>query len=65
MPTTPRKARKLLKEGKAKVITVKPFTIKLLTATGESKQDITLGIDSGYLNIGFSANTEKKELYCL
>ena len=62
MPTTPRKARKLLKEGKAKVITVKPFTIKLLIPTGETKQDITLGIDSGYLNIGFSATTEKKEL---
>lgn len=62
MPTTPRKARKLLKDGKAEVITVKPFTIKLLTATGETKQDITLGIDSGYLNIGFSATTEKTEL---
>ena len=62
MATTPRKARKLLKEGKAKVLTTKPFTIQLLTATGETKQDITLGIDSGYLNIGFSAITDKKEL---
>jgi hypothetical protein len=62
MPTTPRKARKLLKEGKAIVLMVKPFTIQLLIATGESKQDITLGIDSGYLNIGFSTTTEKKEL---
>lgn len=62
MPTTPRNARKLLKEGKAKVLTVKPFTIQLLQATGETKQDITLGIDSGYLNIGFSTTTEKKEL---
>lgn len=62
MPTTPSKARKLLKEGKAKVLAVKPFTIQLLIATGETKQDITLGIDSGYLNIGFSATTEQKEL---
>lgn len=37
MATTPRKARKLLKEGKAKVLTTKPFTIQLLTATGETK----------------------------
>jgi len=62
MPTTPSKARKLLREGNAKVLTVKPFTIQLLITTGEAKQDITLGIDSGYLNIGFSATTEKKEL---
>ncbi len=62
MPTSSRKARTLLKEKKAKVVTVKPFTIQLLTATGETKQDVTLGIDSGYLNIGFSAVIEKKEL---
>ncbi len=62
MPTTPRKAKLLLKEGKAKVLTVKPFTIQLLITTGETKQDIVLGIDSGYLNIGFSATTGKKEL---
>ena len=60
MPTTPSKAKKMLKEGNAKVLTVKPFAIQLLTATGETKQDITLGIDSGYSNIGFSATTEKK-----
>ncbi len=62
MPTTPRKARVLLKQGKAKVINTKPFTIQLLYATGETKQPVTLGIDSGYLNIGFSATIESKEL---
>ena len=62
MPTTEQKARRLLKENKAKVVETKPFTIQLLYATGETKQDITLGIDSGYNNIGFSAITEKKEL---
>ena len=62
MPTTSQKARKLLKQGKAKVIETKPFTIQLLYATGETKQDIKLGIDSGYLNIGFSATTEKRVL---
>ncbi len=62
MPTTPQKARKLLKQKKAKVIELKPFTIQLLIATGEAKQDVTLGIDSGYLNIGFSAATAEKEL---
>lgn len=62
MPTTPKKARKLLKDGKAKVKTVKPFTIQLLFGSSGYKQDITLGIDSGYLNIGFSTTTDKKEL---
>jgi len=62
MPTTPRKARKLLEQGKAKVIHRTPFTIQLTYATGESKQDITLGIDPGYSNIGYSAVTKDKEL---
>ncbi|EQB73799.1 MAG: hypothetical protein AMDU4_FER2C00039G0010 [Ferroplasma sp. Type II] len=62
MPTTPEKARKLLKEKKAKVAFSNPFTIQLLYATGETKQPVTLGIDAGYKHIGFSALTEKREL---
>lgn len=62
MPCSPRKAKILLKEGKAKVVTTKPFTIQLLVATGETKQKVTLGIDSGYKHLGFSAVTEKQEL---
>ncbi len=62
MPCNPQKAKKLLKEGKAKVIKRLPFTIQLTIATGETKQEINLGIDSGYKNIGFSATTEKEEL---
>ena len=62
MPTTPANARRLLKEGKAEVIRSKPFTIRLLYATGETTQPVTLGIDSGYRYIGFSAVTEKAEL---
>jgi hypothetical protein len=62
MPCTEQKARKLLKQNKAIVIKIRPFTIQLLVATGETTQTIILGIDSGYMNIGFSAITEKKEL---
>ena len=62
MPTTPRNARKLLEESKAKVVTRMPFVIQLLYATGEAKQDITLGIDVGYTNIGYSAVTATEEL---
>lgn len=62
MPCSEQKARVLVKQGKAKVVEIKPFTIQLLIATGESKQEITLGIDSGYNNVGFSAVTDTKEL---
>ena len=62
MPTTPAKARHLLEQNKAKVVTRKPFTIQLKYATGETKQDITLGIDSGYKYVGVSAISNKKEL---
>lgn len=62
MPTTPRKARILLEQVKAKVVNRTPFTIQLTYATGESKQDITLGIDPGYSNIGYSAVSVCKEL---
>lgn len=62
MPTTPRKAKKLLKECKAKVVKLSPFSIQLLYATGENKQDITLGVDAGSKTIGISATTQKNEL---
>jgi hypothetical protein len=62
MPCNPVKAKKLLREGKAKVIKRSPFTLQLLTPTGEATQEVTLGIDSGYENIGFSATSETKEL---
>jgi N6-L-threonylcarbamoyladenine synthase len=63
MPCSPCKGKKLLREGKAKVVRRTPFTIQLTIATGETKQDVTLGIDSGYLHIGLSAITEKEELF--
>ena len=62
MPTKPAKARHLLEQGKAKVVSRKPFTIQLKYSTGETKQPVTLGIDSGYKTIGFSAVSNKKEL---
>src|SRR5660398_205860 len=63
MPTTPRKAKQLSKEDKAKVIRRTPFTIQLEYATGETKQPIILGVDSGFLNVGLSATTDRKEVY--
>jgi hypothetical protein len=62
MPTKCSRARKMLINGKAKVIKRIPFTIQLLKTTGETKQEINLGIDTGFGNIGFSAVSEKEEL---
>jgi 5-methylcytosine-specific restriction endonuclease McrA len=62
MPTTQRKGKKLLQEGKAHVIQRCPFTIQLNYATGETKQPIAFGVDIGYTNIGFSAKTDKQEV---
>lgn len=62
MPTSPRKARLLLKDRKAKVVRRNPFTIQLKYATGENRQPVKLGLDPGYKNVGFSAITDKREL---
>lgn len=63
MPTSNVKARILLKNKKAIVKELKPFTIQLIYKTKtQHTQEITLGIDSGYNNVGFSAITDKKEL---
>lgn len=60
MPTTPQKARKLLKQNKAKAINYKPFTIQLLYVTGEAKQPINIGIDLGAKYIGIAIQSENK-----
>lgn len=63
MPCTEAKARKLLKQNKAKIAKREPFTIQLLFECENRIQDITLGVDAGSKHIGLSATTEKKELY--
>ena len=63
MPTTPARARKMLRDGKATVTQRTPFTIKLTVQTKEYTQPVTLGIDAGSKTIGVSAGTEKEELY--
>ena len=65
MPTSNVKARILLKNKKAIVKELKPFTIQLIYKTKtQHTQEITLGIDSGYNNVGFSAITDKKRINC-
>lgn len=57
------KVRRLLKEGKAKVVKRCPFTIQLLYDSTRYIQDINLGIDAGSKHIGVSATTKEKVLY--
>ena len=47
MPCSNKKARKLLRDKKAKIVYYNPFTIQLLYTTGETIQDINIGIDTG------------------
>ena len=63
MPCPPGKARRLLKQKKAKVKTRTPFTIQLLYGSSGYKQPVTLGVDAGSKTIGLSASTEKQELF--
>ena len=52
----------MLRDGKAHVVRLEPFTIQLDYASGEKIQEISLGIDAGSKHIGVSATTEKKEI---
>lgn len=63
MPCTQRRARLLLKEGKAKIHKYNPFTIQLTIPTGENKQDCHVGIDTGAKHIGFAITSENKVLF--
>ena len=63
MPCKPRKARILLRYGKAKVVKKVPFTIQLLYGSSGYTQDVSLGVDAGSKHIGISATTEKEVLF--
>jgi len=56
------KVRRLLKQKLAKVVRLHPFTIQLEYDTTTYTQPVSLGIDSGYTYIGYSAITDKREL---
>lgn len=62
MPCTPAKAKKLMNKGLAEVYKMYPFTIQLKFECENVVQEVDLGIDEGYSNIGFSAISPMKEL---
>jgi len=54
MPCKPSKARKLLRDGRAKVTQRSPFTIQLLWDCEEHVQEVVVGIDKGSHMTGLS-----------
>lgn len=48
MPCQPSKARKLLRDRRAKVVKRSPFTIQLLWDCEEHVQEVVVGIDKGH-----------------
>ena len=63
MPCSPRKAKLLLRDGKANVIKRNPFTIQLKHGATGYKQDLTLGVDTGHSEVGISVISETKEVF--
>ena len=62
MPTyNPKKVRKLLKTGKAKIFCHKPFTIQLQYEVEPNNQPIEICIDTGSVHVGLSVKSEKHE----
>lgn len=57
------KVRRLLRDGKACVVRLQPFTIQLTYESKRYTQEVSLGIDAGSVYIGVSATTEKKEMF--
>jgi len=63
MPCKPSKARKLLSEGKARVLRTTPFTIKLLFGSSGYTQPVIAGMDSGSKVVGCAAIANGNVLY--
>lgn len=61
MPTSPYRARKLLSSGKAKIVKHRPFTILLVNRSDGNVQEIEYKSDTGYLHVGISVCSEKRE----
>lgn len=60
MPCKQSKARKLLKEKKAKIVYYNPFTIQLLYGSSGYIQEVNVGIDLGAKYIGVAIQSENK-----
>ena len=64
MPTVRHgRVRHLLRDKKAFIVNYHPFTVQLTKERSNEIQEVSLGIDTGYENIGLSATTKDKVLF--
>ena len=64
MPTTRAgKVRRLLRDGKAVIVSYTPFTIQLTYDSTRFVQPVSLGVDAGSVHVGLSATTGNRELF--
>ena len=63
MPCSPAKARRLLNDGKAKVLKKTPFTLKLLYSSSGYKQPVVAGMDTGTHTLGCAAVANGQVVY--
>ena len=64
MPTSRHgKVRHLLRDKKAIIVRYHPFTIQLTKEKSNEVQEVSLGVDTGYENIGLSVTTKDKVLF--
>lgn len=63
MPCRPSRARKLLDQGKAKVVRKNPFTIQLLFGSTGYLQELMAGMDTGSQTLGCAATTQGRVIY--
>jgi len=59
LPTRSARARRLLRDGKAKLVTVVPFTIQLLRSINNPVGSFIIGLDDGAKKVGVSIVNDK------
>ena len=64
MPTVRHgRVRHLLRDKKAFIVNYHPFTVQLTKERSNEIQEVSLGIDTGYENVGLSATTKDQVLF--
>ncbi len=63
MPCNPAKAKHLLRDSKASVVMLTPFTIRLNWDCESNTQEVIVGLDTGAITVGCSAVCKTKVIY--
>jgi 5-methylcytosine-specific restriction endonuclease McrA len=58
LPTHPARARRLLRDGKAKLYQMLPYTIQLIRCIENAVSELTIGIDDGAKEVGIAVVNE-------